>query len=171
MVINESLIQAEVYDMGARLLGIASVDLPELTFMTAEVSGFGVAGKLEVPVTGATDSLELKLQWRTLYQPAVKMLKHGAVSLSLRAALQNYDASKGEVKIVPLRIDVRGRVKSATLGSLKPAEAMENETTIELDYLKIIVDGKTTAEVDKYNYKYRLDNLDYLSDVRKAVGL
>lgn len=171
MIVNETLVQFEVYDQGARLLGIASVDLPELNFKTVEVSGAGVGGVLEVPVQGQTESLELKLQWRTLYQPAVRMLKHGAINLSLRAALQNYDASKGAVKIVSLRIDVRGRLKSATLGSLKPAEQMENDTTIELDYLRITVDGKTTVEVDKYAYKYSLDGVDFMSDVRRALGL
>ena len=171
MVINETLIQYEVYDNGTRLLGIATVELPELKFKTTEVSGAGVAGTLDTPIQGSTESLELKISWRTLYKTAVKMLKHGAISLSLRAALQAYDASAGKVQIIPLRIDVRGRVKGATLGSLKPAEQMENETTLELDYLKIEVNSETTAEVDKYNFIYKVNGTDYLAKVRRAVGL
>ena len=105
MVVNETLIQFECFDSGNRLLGLATVDLPELNFRNVDVSGAGVNGQLNIPVQGATESLELKLHFRTLYEPAVKMLKHGAVTLSLRAALQNYDASTGEVKIIPLRIE------------------------------------------------------------------
>ena len=107
MVINETLIQYEVYDNGTRLLGIATVELPELKFKTTEVSGAGVAGTLDTPIQGSTESLELKISWRTLYKTAVKMLKHGAISLSLRAALQAYDARTGAM--VFARKDVRDR--------------------------------------------------------------
>ena len=48
---------------------------------------------------------------------------------------------------------------------------MENETTLELDYLKITVDGKTTCTIDKYNFIYELDGVDFMTDVRSALGL
>ena len=48
---------------------------------------------------------------------------------------------------------------------------MENETTLELDYLKIEVNSETTAEVDKYNFIYKVNGTDYLAAVRRAVGL
>ena len=171
MIVNETNINFEVFDGGNRLLGMASVDLPEISFKTSDVSGGGIAGELSVPVTGATESLELNLKWRTLYKDAVKYLRHNVVNLSARAALQNYDSSKGEVKISPLRIDFRGRVKGVGLGSLKPAEQMESETKIECDYLKIKVDGNTTCEIDKYGYVYSVNSVDFMSDVRHALGL
>ena len=48
---------------------------------------------------------------------------------------------------------------------------MENDVTLELDYIKITVDSQTTLEVDKYNFKYELAGVDYMSDVRSALGL
>ena len=171
MIIEESVVNFEIYDGGNRLLGMASIELPEISFLTSEVSGAAISGKLDVPVTGATESLELNLKWRTLYKDAVKYLRHNVVNLSARAALQNYDSSKGEVKISPLRVDFRGRVKGVELGSLKPAEQMESSTKIECDYLKITVDGNVTALVDKYNYRYEVNSVDFMSDVRHALGL
>lgn len=171
MTVNETVINVEVFDSAERLLGLASCELPNIEFATVDVSGFGVAGTLSTPVQGHTSSLELKLSWRTLYSPAVEMLRHGAVNLLLRAALQNYDTKAGTVKIEPLRIDVRGRVKSSELGKLEPASQSENTTVIEVDYLKITVNNKVTAEIDKYSYKYSINGNDYLSEVRSALGL
>ena len=171
MIINESLINFEIYSSGNRLLGLATIDLPEINFLVSEVSGSGIAGKLDVPITGATESLELTLHWRTWYTDPTKLLRHNVINLSARGALQNYDSSKGEVKISALRIDFRGRLKGVGLGSLKPAEQMESSSKIECDYLKITVDGKVTAEVDKYNYRYEVNGVDYMSAVRTALGL
>ena len=171
MVISESLINFEVYSSGNRLLGLANVDLPEINFITSEVSGAAINGKLDVPITGATESLELTLNWRTWYTDPTKLLRHNVINLSARGALQNYDSSKGQVKIVPLRIDFRGRLKGVGLGSLKPAEQMESSSKIECDYLKITVDGKVTAEIDKYSFIYSVNGVDFMSDVRTALGL
>lgn len=170
MIVNETVVNFEIYELGNRLLGMASIDLPEINFNTSEVSGAGVNGTLDVPVTGSTESLELTLKWRTLYKDPVRYMRHNVINLSARAALQNYDSGKGKVKISPLKIDFRGRLKGVTPGSLKPAEQMESETKIECDYLKITVDGKVTCEIDKYNYRYEVNGVDFMSDVRRALG-
>ena len=170
-MISESIINYELYKDSTRYLGTAELELPDLEFKTADVSGAGIAGSFEAPVQGHTQSLELKIKWRTLTTRPLELMRHGAISLQARAALQSYDSSKGEVQIYPLKIDFTGRTKGANLGTFKAAELQENETTLELTYLKITYNNKTTVEIDKMNYIYKVNSVDYLKDVRSALGL
>ena len=168
---TEAIVSYELYHSGTRYLGTAELELPEIKFKTSDVSGAGIAGSFEAPIQGFSESLELKIKWRTLTTRPLELMRHGAISLQARAALQSYDSSKGEVQIYPLKIDFTGRTKGANLGTFKAAELQENETTLELTYLKITYNNKTTVEIDKMNYIYKVNSVDYLKDVRSALGL
>lgn len=169
--IPETLINYEVYVDSTRYLGHADVELPEINFSTAEINGAGIAGKSDVPVTGFTESLELKINWRTLVKRPLVLLKPTAQKLSIRGAMQGFDSKNGVVKITAVKVDVIGRVKSTSLGKFSPANQTESNTTLLLDYLKISIDGNEVVEIDRYNFKYIVDGVDYLSDVRSALGL
>lgn len=170
-VINEAVINYELYHNSTRYLGTAEVQLPDLKFKEVEVSGAGLAGEFSAPIQGHTESLEVEIKWRTLSKRSIALMKHGALILQARAALQNYNTSGGDVEIVPLRIDMKGRTKGTNLGTLKPAESQENTTTLELSYLKIVYNNGDTVEIDKLNYIYRVNAIDYLSPVRLSLGL
>lgn len=174
MIINEipeTLINFEVYEQGIRLLGLADVTLPEMNQLTSEVSGAGIAGKIEVPVEGHFESMEVTLKWRTIYQPPLTLMKSGGTMLSIRGAMQHYEASLGKVQIVPVRCDVRARHTSTNLGEFSTGEQTETETKLVCDYVKLVVDDVTIIEFDIYNYVYTVNGSDLMSDVRRALGL
>lgn len=101
----------------------------------------------------------------------MNLLSTPAKHLSLRGAQQHYDSGTGELKIVPVRIDVRARTKSSSLGKFEPGEKVEAETKLICDYLKITVNGTERLEWDCFNYIYKVFSTDYLEDVRSALGL
>lgn len=48
---------------------------------------------------------------------------------------------------------------------------MDSKTTLEVTYIKVTIDGVRKVEIDKLNYIHFVDGVDYLADVRKALGL
>ena len=46
------------------LIGVNEVELPDLKSLTEDIEGIGVAGKIEAPIAGHFDSLELKMTWQ-----------------------------------------------------------------------------------------------------------
>ena len=169
--IPETLINCEVYEQGTRLIGLANVTLPEMNQLTSEVSGAGIAGKIEVPVEGQFESMEVTLHWRTLFTTPLTLMKSGGTQLSCRGAMQHYEASSGQVKIVPVRCDVRARHTSTNLGEFSTGETTETETKLVCDYVKLVVDDKTVVELDIYNYVYNVNGTDLMKSVRSALGL
>lgn len=172
-VLRTALQNYEVYDEtegSERMLGTASVDLPEIEFLTSTVKGAGVAGEVDVPIAGHTSNLTTTLHWRTIHSDLTKFAAPHAHMLVFRGAIQNYDTATGRVIVSPVKITLRGVPTKVTLGKLEPAEQTESENEFSVDYLKVEVDGEELIAYDKYNYTFRMNGEDYLADTRAAVG-
>lgn len=170
-VVPEKLINFRVYQDGNDLLGIADVELPSLEVMTETVSGAGIAGEVDSPIPGHFGSMTLRLNWRTVTKPTIHLAAPRTHSLDLRGAIQLYDAGAGTYKTSQLRVTVRAIPKTTELGNLAPAATGDVGNEFEVTYIKVVIDGKTMAEIDKFNYICMIDGVDYLKPVRQALGL
>lgn len=171
MNVPEKLINFRVYQDGDDLIGIADVTLPTLESMTETVKGAGIAGEIDSPVLGHYSSMELELNWRTIEDTNVLLASPKGVQLDLRGAQQVYDSSAATYVVVPVKVVVSGVPKSTELGKLDVGTTSDTKNTIEVNYIKITIDGSEVLEVDKFNYICSIGGADYLSEVREALGL
>ena len=169
--IKERLIAFRVYNDASDLLGIATVDLPELSSMTDTVTGAGIAGEVDSPVLGHYQSITCTLNWRTIEKKALELTAHKAHALELRGSQQVYDAAGGEYSTEAVRITLRAIPKTTTLGTFETGASTDSSQEFEVVYIKISVGGKEVAEIDKYNYISKFGDEDILSSVRADLGL
>lgn len=169
--VPERLISFRVYNDSNDLLGIATVDLPEIEAMSDTVSGAGIAGEVESPVLGHYSSMTTTFTWRTIEKAAMKLSVQKAHAVEVRGAQQVYDAANGEYKTVPVRASMRIVPKTVTLGSFEPGSTTDTEQEFEVLYLKMYVDGKDVLEIDKFNYIAKFGDTDILASVRADLGL
>ena len=153
------------------MIGAKEVELPEFSSLTAEVTGIGLAGKLDAPVEGHFDGMETKLTWQLPTKTASTLIGGKTVSLEMYADKQNFDSGSNTYVHEQYRVALRGRVKSHKPGTIKAGEATDSETVIEVHYIKIDIDGQTVCEVDKFGYKCVIDGVDLLEQVRKNIGM
>ena len=171
MNVPEKLINFRVYQNGDDLIGIADVTLPTLDSMTETVKGAGIAGEIDSPVLGHYSSMELELNWRTIEDTSVILASPQGVQLDLRGAQQIYDSSAAAYVVVPVKVVVSGVPKSTELGKLDVGTTSDTKNTIEVNYIKVTIDGSEVLEVDKFNYICSIGGTDYLTAVRTALGL
>lgn len=169
--VPERLINFRVYNDSNDLLGIATVDLPEIEAMSDTVSGAGIAGEVESPVLGHYSSMTTTFTWRTIEKAAMKLSVQKAHAVEVRGSQQVYDAANGEYKTVAVRASMRIVPKTVTLGSFEPGSTTDTEQEFEVLYLKMYVDGKDVLEIDKFNYIAKFGDTDILSSVRADLGL
>lgn len=170
--VPERLINFRVYYGGSSdLLGIATVDLPEIEAMSDTVSGAGIAGEVESPVLGHFGSMTTTFTWRTIEKSALTLSQQKAHTVDVRGSQQVYDAGNGVYKTIPVRVSMRIVPKTVTLGSFEPGSTTDTEQEFEVLYLKVVVDGKTLCTIDKFNYVAEIGGEDGLSSVRKDLGL
>lgn len=169
--VPERLINFRVYNDGNDLLGVATVDLPEIEAMSDTVSGAGIAGEVESPVLGHYSSMTTTFSWRTIENAAMTLSQQKAHAVEIRGSQQVYDAANGEYKTVPVRVSMRITPKTVTLGTFEPGATTDTEQEFEVLYLKVFINNKAKLEIDKYNYVAKFGDNDALASVRADLGL
>lgn len=169
--IPEKLIGFRVYNQGQDQIGLADVELPEIEFLTETTSGAGIAGEVESLVLGQTKSLTIKFKWRAFNGSSVSLLAPKGHQLDLRGSIQRFDAAAGTFEPQAMKVVVRCAPKKGGLGKLEMGKPMDNESELEVTYLKVWLGGSEVLEIDKLNYIYKVDGTDYLATVRANLGI
>ncbi len=172
-LVRGSLINYEVYDEtegSERLLGTASIDLPELEPLSTDLKGAGILGEVSQSIIGHYSAMTVTIHWRTIHTDLTEFAAPFGHKLTFRGAIQNYDSGQNIVKVAPVKITVTGMPNKTSLGKFEPGEQTDSETELGITYLKIEVDGSELVELDQFNYICRINGTDYLADTRDAVG-
>lgn len=150
-----------------RLLGIATIDYPEVSKKTVDISGTGIMGEISAPVPGMYESMETTIHWR---QPSSEYTILNAPithMLTFRSAQTNYEGANGGIFVEGTKLLLNGLTKSSNLGKLEPASSTENETVLEIVYLKLSVKDEELWEFDKFNYVDKINGVDYAREYRE----
>lgn len=167
---DESVINFAVYEDSVEYVGMASVTLPNLTSITQTLSGAGIAGNVEVPVLGHYDVMTLGLNFRTTTAQSIKLSEPRRHNIDLRAAQQTEDTVAGTVKVQNVKHVLVVVPKTETGGSIAPASPTNGSGEYSVRYWATYIDGVKVREIDPLNYICIVNGVDYLADVRKAIG-
>lgn len=166
------LTNANVYLDGVNFFGRAEeIELPKVQQKYAEHKALGLVGTAEF-WTGI-DKLEAKIKWSSLYPEAYAAMANPTqvVALTVRSSLEQYDGTQGRTAQLPVRAELRGCFKEFPMGSFKPKDNVEFDSTFSVYYAKLVVDGQDLFEIDVLNNLYKVDGEDLLAEYRVNLGL
>lgn len=169
--VPERLTNFRVYVDGINQVGVATVDLPDIEVMTDTVSGAGIAGEIDSPVIGHFGSMSATINWRTITGDAARLNAPRAHHLELRGSQQVYEAATGTYFSVPVRVVLKCVPKNYSLGSLEVGSTTDSSSEFEVMYMKIFINNLPRIEIDKYNFKFEVDGINYLAGVRADLGI
>ena len=161
------LTNANVYLNGNNLLGRAEeVQLPQIKHKMAEHKALGMVGSAEF--FSGIDKMECKIKWNALYPNVLKACADpfNAVMIQVRASLETYNGT-GRISEVPATAFLIGTFNEFPLGTIKPQENAEYETTLAVTYAKLIVDKQEIFEIDVLQNIYKVGLTDVLSQFKK----
>ncbi len=167
---DQAVINFAIYEDSNEYCGLASVTLPDLTALTQTVSGAGIAGNIEAPILGHIDAMTLTLNFRTVTEQTVRLSEPRRHNIDLRVAQQNEDPVKGELAVDNVKHVLVVIPKTDKAGKVAPASASDGSGEYAVRYWKTYINGKKVREIDPLNYIYEINGVDYLADVRKALG-
>ena len=113
----------------------------------------------------------MTVKFRDLSPESAVLASQTSKTLDFRAASQVYDSGTGAYRVRPVKVIARGVPKGYELGKADPGKPTDTTVHLEVNYIKIDIDGATKVEIDKYNFISKIDGTDYLADVRDALGL
>jgi P2 family phage contractile tail tube protein len=169
--IPERLINFRVYQGNDNLLGLATIELPDIEAMTDTISGAGIAGEIDSPILGHFQSMSTTLSFRTIEKGAMNLAGQRSWDITARGSQQVHDAGRGEYSTVPVRVSMKGVTKRNGLGSFEVGSTTDSEVELEVTYLKIFINNVEVLELDKYNFKYVVNGVNYLASVAEDLGL
>lgn len=172
IVIPEVLNHYNVYnDKAKKLIGISGeIELPELEALNDTIEGAGVLGEIEDPVTGQFSSMKIKIPFAVLYEDLFSLMDTtNPPQLTLRASMQCMDPATGATGYYPVKIVVRGKASTTTLGKIVKGKKGEAEIELEILYIKVMINNTTTMELDKLNFKFILNGKDMLAKIRSQI--
>lgn len=156
------------YKSGRQLIGVAGeVNLPEVTNLTDSMEGAGTGGNMDIPVIGLIEDMEMEISFMSLCEDIFSVMDPTeSADITLNGALQGSDAGTGAVKYQQVSIAVRGVVKKFAPGTMKSGAKMGSSVTLGLNYYKLMLNGKTMMEIDRFNGVFVVNGKDVLRDVR-----
>lgn len=167
---DESVINFAVYEDSVEYVGTAGVTLPNLAAIVQTLSGAGIAGNVEVPVLGHYDVMSLTLNFRTTTEHSVRLSEPRRHNIDLRMAQQIEDTVAGEVKVQSIKHVLVVVPKTDTGGTVAPAAPTNGSGEYSVRYWATYIDGAKVREIDPLNFICEVNGVDYLADVRKAIG-
>ena len=164
--IPTSLQGFSLYIDALKEVGTVDLELPNIQFMTDTLSGSGIAGEIEVPVPGLTQSMTLKIKKRSVNQQFTTLLAPRNHLLTFRGNMNMADPEHPVKKSKNRKIRVVANVtpKSMNIGKAEVAKSMDTEAEFEVASIIVFVDEVPNLHIDKFNNKFVVDGVNYLDD-------
>ena len=167
---DQAIINWEVYEDAKAYLGLASAVLPDINFITQSISGAGIAGNVEAVIIGFVDAMTAQLKFRTFSKNCIKLQEPREHNIDLRVAQQVFDEVSGGYKMQALKHVLLMTPKSLSNGNVAPAATTDGSGSYAVRRWVSYIDGEKVLEIDPYNYICIINGVDYLADVRVALG-
>ena len=88
MIQPQAYLEFEVYEDNINLLGIAKATLPEIAYLSQDMTGAGFSGTIEAVLIGMMEKMTLKLDFRSCTDAAVQLMSPKKHHIDLRVAEQ-----------------------------------------------------------------------------------
>lgn len=166
----EAYIDFEVYENSRNYLGISSTVLPNINYLVQQITGAGISGNVDAVLIGMVDAMNATLNFRSATDAAVSLLKPDKHTLDMRVAEQHWNTMNTERNVVADKYVMVCVPKNFAPGTVAPASLADTNLEMSVTYYAGYRDGKQLWEIDPFNYICTIDGVDYMADVRRALG-
>ena len=160
-----------LYEDGNRFLDVVSVALPAINQKIATVTGAGIAGDVEVPISGMLDAMEVTINFRSPSKDTLRLRAPGRHNIELRPVSQYEDTVKGELVTAGEKHVMSIVPKNLSGATIAPASPRDTALTAAVRYWAHYIEGEKVLEIDPLNSVFFIDGVDYGAAVRTAMGL
>lgn len=166
----EAIIDFEVYKDAVNLVGVAKATLPDIAYLTQTITGAGISGNVEAILIGMVEAMTLTLNFRSVTDAATQLLRPEKHMIDLRVAEQVWDTVGVNKEVQADKYVMVVLPKNTKPGTIAPASAADSSGEYSVYRYEAYKNGKTLWKIDPFNYICEIDGVDYMADVRKALG-
>lgn len=165
------LVNANVYMDGDSLLGrVQDFDIPDPKAKMSEHKAIGMVGEMQFP--SGLAKMEAKFKWSSFFPEIWRKTANPFKShqLTVRGNLETYQGAD-RVSEVPVVITMRGSWMESGNQKFNQHDNVEKESTLNVLYIKCVIDGQEIYELDVPNNVFFADGVDQLATYRANLGI
>lgn len=168
MILSGSVIAHKVFEDGVEVDDNVSVQLPSIEFGTTEIKGAGVLGSFDMPSTGQLNAMTYSMSQRSINKNSINLSRPGQHNNELRFVK---DARTSDGQQIPegTKIFFTGLFKKFDPGKVEEKATMDGSIEYEVIRYRIVINGVEVLLIDKINYIYKVNGIDYMESVRAAL--
>ena len=122
--VDELVINYAIYEDAVEYLGTTEVTLPDLEYMTEELSGAGIAGNIEEIIIGHLNAMSTTFNFRTVTAAAVKLMEPRVHRIDLRVAQQRMNLRTSANEVSGVKHIMKVKPKKTALGKVAAAQQL-----------------------------------------------
>lgn len=169
MALPRKLKNMNLFHNGVSYIGqVTEVTLPKLTRKMEEYRAGGMNGPVQIDL--GHEAMEIEWTCGGIMREVLGQYgqpSHQGVQLRFAGAYQREDSAAMEA----VEIVIRGRHKEIDWGTAKLAEDTTFKVTTVISYYKLTINGEVVIEIDLMNLIEKVNGIDQLAEVRRALGV
>lgn len=152
------------------LLGDTSnLQLPSFEMASDTIKGAGIIGEIDMPSYLGVGSATFTINMRIDSKKAAFLSAPGRKWFEVRWVTDKFDSSNVNIGITSHKALILAVPKKYDPGKVETGATQDGSLEFEVIYYKKLEDGEEVIEIDKLNYVYRVNGVDYAADIRSLL--
>lgn len=168
-MISGSVIAHRFFDNGEEVADNVSCQLPSIENGTTEVKGAGLLGAMDMPSSGQLNAMTFSASMRSINKGAMNVSTPGVHKIELRFAKDQF-TNDGQSVPMGTKIFIEGIFKKFDPGKVEEGATMDGTIEYEVRRYRIVINGEEVLLIDKVNYIYKVNGVDYMEKIKAALN-
>ena len=147
----------------------SDLKLPSIEKMTDTIKGAGIMGEIDLPVFGQLGSMVFTVSNRADNAQYSMLSRPGQIKFEVGWVTDVFDSSNVAVGIQANKVFMTAINKKYETGKIEVGSGADGSSEFEVIYYRKIADGVEVLLIDKLNYKYVVNGIDYMDALRAAL--
>lgn len=142
---------------------------PDIEMLTDTFTGTGIMGEIDIPTVGQIGAMEGELGFNKTTVEMADLFAPGVHTIESRWVTSVMDTATGNIRMQGNKEIIKIQPKKISLGEVKSNETNEASMTYEILSYQYLIDGKTIIKIDKLNFVFIINGVDYTESIRKLL--
>lgn len=173
MKIGNKAVQYSVYgEINGKLQYLddtTSLQLPSFEMLSDTMKGSGIMGEIDWPSYLSIGSALFTVNMRVDEEKAAYLSTPGKKRFEVRWVIDTFDTNNVSIGVNSHKAVIVGVPKKYDPGKIETNAASDGSNDFEVVYYKKTVNGKDIIEIDKFNYIFRVNGVDYGTSVKSLL--
>lgn len=147
----------------------SDLSLPSIEKLSDTIKGAGIMGEIDLPTFGQLGSMVFAISNRADNAQYAMLSRPGQIKFEVAWVTDVFDSSNVNVGLQANKVFMTTINKKYEAGKIEVGAGADGTSEFEVIYYRKITDGREVLLIDKLNYKYVVNGIDYMDSLRAAL--